>query len=185
MDAAITDSGDNLVPDDDWKRRIHFPKITKDRRTAFFDVDLPLPGGEGFREIRGTLGLQVSSGTDELDLGFKKLEAGQAGKEFGASIERFEPQDEEHTTLDLKLQVAMETIESIALVPAKGEPIELSQQGYSSSGDECTLTYMILGPIPKKAKLVARVAKNLQKLDVSFEVRDVDLLGRPRNVRTP
>lgn len=186
MDAAITDAGENLVPDDDWKRRIHFPKMTKDRRTAFFDVDLPLPEGcEGLQEVRGTLGLHVSSGTDEVDLGFKKLEAGQTGKEFGASIERLEPQDEERTTLDLKLMVAMETIESVVLRGAKGEEVPMSQNGYSSSGDECTLTYGIQGPIPKKPKLVARVAKNLQRVDVSFEVRDVDLLGRPRNRRTP
>jgi hypothetical protein len=40
--------------------------------------------------------------------------------------------------------------------------------------------YAIQGAIPKKAKLVARVIQNLQRIDVPFELRDVDLLGRPR-----
>jgi len=55
MDVAVTDAGDNLVPDDDWKRRISFPKLTSDRRSAFFDVELRLGDApvEGFREIRG------------------------------------------------------------------------------------------------------------------------------------
>jgi len=82
--------------------------------------------------------------------------------------------------LDLKLQVSMEMIDGIRMVSAKGEEIPVSQQGYSSSGDECTLTYVVEGAIPKKVKLVARLAKNLQRLEVPFEIRDVDLLGRPR-----
>lgn len=182
MDAAVTVAGENLVPDDDWKRRISFPKMTKDRRTAFFDVEFPLPDGElgGFREIRGSLQVVVSSDVEEVDLGFKKLEAGEAGKQFGASIERFEPQDEERTTLEIKFQIAMERIESLALQAPKGDAVVLSQQGYSSSGDECVLTYGIEGPIPKKAKLVAKVSKKVQQLEIPFEVRDVDELGRPK-----
>jgi len=182
MDVAVTDAGDNLVPDDDWKRRISFPKLTSDRRSAFFDVELRLGDApvEGFREIRGTLSVFASSGTEEVDLGLKKLEAGAEGTVCGAVIERFEPQDEERTVLDLKLQVSMEMIDGIRMVSAKGEEIPVSQQGYSSSGDECTLTYVVEGAIPKKVKLVARLAKNLQRLEVPFEIRDVDLLGRPR-----
>jgi hypothetical protein len=181
MDAAITDAGENLVPDDDWKRRISFPHLTKDRRTAFFDIELPVPtpGVEGFREIRGLLMVQVSSGSEEVDLGFKKLEQGAAGKEFGALIEQFEPEDE-RTRIDLKLHLATEAIESITLVGAKGEEVPMSQMGSSSSGDECVLTYSIEGAIPKKVKLVARVAKNLQRIDVPFDLRNVDLLGRSR-----
>lgn len=181
MDVAVTVAGENLVPDDDWKRRISFPKVTNDRRTAFFDVEFPLPDGgvDGFREIRGALQVLVSLRIEEVDLGFKKLEAGEEGKQFGAVIERFEPQDEERTMLDLKLQIGMERIESLALQAPKGEPRVLPQHGYSSSGDECTLTYLIEGPIPKKAKLVARVATQLQQLEVPFAVRDVDALGRP------
>jgi hypothetical protein len=181
MESAITDAGENLVPDDDWKRRISFPHLTKDRRTAFFDVEVPVPapGIEGFREMRGILSVQVSSGSEEVDLGFKKLEAGAEGKEFGALIERIEPEDE-RTRLDLKLQIAMEAIESIVLVGTKGAEIPMSQQGSSSSGDECVLTYSIEGEIPKKIKMVARVARNLQRIDVPFELRNVDLLGRPR-----
>lgn len=182
MDAAITVAGENLVPDDDWKRRISFPKMTSDRRTAFFDVEFPLPDGgvDGFQEIRGVLQVMVSTGVEELDLGFKKLEAGEEGKRFGAVIERFEPQDEERTMLDLKLQISMERIQSLMLKAPKTEPVTLAQHGYSSSGDECTLTYVIPGAIPKKATLVAQVSTNIQQLELPFEVRGVDALGNPK-----
>src|SRR5882672_2709473 len=182
MDAAITDAGENLVPDDDWQRRIHFPKLTKDRRSAYFDVDVKLGAApvDGFREIRGTLSILSSEGTEDIDLGFKKVEAGAKGTKFGASIERFEPENEERTTMDLKLMVAMETLDGLKIVTPKGEELPVTQNGYSSSGDECTLTFTISGAIPKKVKLLAQVSKNLQKLEVPFEIRDVDLLGRPR-----
>lgn len=182
MDAAVPDAGGNLVPDDDWKRRIHFPKITKDRRTAYFDVEFPLPdgGADGFSEIRGTLDVQVSSGMEDVDLGFKKLETGAAGSECGAVIERLEVQDEERATLELKLQISMERLQSLSLAAPKKEPVALYQNGYSSSGEECTLTYTIEGAIPRKAKLVARMATNLHRVTLPFVVRDVDALGRSR-----
>ena len=182
MECAITDAGDDLVPDDDWKRRISFPKLTKDRKSAFFEIELrPGEGSvDGFKEIRGVVSIMVSDGAEDVDLGFKKLEAGAAGTAFGATIERFEPESEERTAVDLKLLISMDTIESIRLLSAKGEELPFQQQGYSSSGDECTLNCSIEGAIPKKAKLVARVAKNLQRLDVPFAIENVDLLGRPR-----
>jgi hypothetical protein len=182
METALTDAGDNLVPDDDWKRRISFPKLTNDRRSAIFEIELRLGDApvEGFRELRGTVSIFASSGTEDVDLGFKKLEAGAAGKEYGATIERFEPQDEQRSTLDIKLLVSMERIDGIRLVTAKGEELPVSQQGYSSSGEECTLTYVLEGAVPKKFKLIARVAKDLHRLEVPFEIRDVDLLGRTR-----
>jgi hypothetical protein len=182
METAITDAGANLVPDDDWQRRISFPKLTNDKRSAFFDIELRLGDGpvEGFKEIRGQVSIFASSGTEDVDLGFKKLEAGAAGKEHGATIERYDVQDEQRATLDIKLLVSMERIAGITLVTAKGEEIPVSQQGYSSSGDECTLTYVVEGVVPKKFKLIARMAKDLHRLEVPFEIRDVDLLGRPR-----
>jgi hypothetical protein len=182
MDAAITDAGDNLVPDDDWKRRISFPKMTKDRRTAFFDVEFPLPrpGVDGFKEIRGILSVNTTSGAEEIDLGFKKLEAGAEGKELGAVIENLDPQ-EESTTLGIRLNISKDLLEALALVGPKGDAAPMSERGYSSSGDQCQVEYAIEGAIPKKAKLVARVIRNLQRIDVPFEVRDVDLLGRSRS----
>jgi hypothetical protein len=181
MDAAIPDSGENLVPDDDWKRRISFPKMTNDRKTAFFDIEFPLPepAVEGFKEIRGLLSVNTTSGAEEVDLGFKKLEAGAEGKELGAVIETLDPQ-EESTTLGIRLQVSKDLIESLALVGPKGEAAPMSERGYSSSGDQCQVEYSIEGAIPKKAKLIARVIRNLQRIDVPFELRNVDLLGRPR-----
>lgn len=182
MEAAITDAGASLLPEDEWQRRISFPKLTKDRRSVFFDVEVRLGDGpvDGFRELRGVVSILASQGSEEIDLGFKKLEAGAAGTALGATIERFEPEGEERTAVDLKLLVAMDTVESIRLVNAKGAEIPFVQNGYSASGDEYTLTCAIEAAVPKKAKLLARVAKNLHRVDVPFEIRNVDLLGRPR-----
>lgn len=182
METAITDAGVNLVPEDDWQRRISFPKLSSDKRSAIFEIEVR-PGDdpvEGFKELRGQISISASSGMEDVDLGFKKLEAGAEGKEHGATIERFEPEDEQRTVLDLKLRVSMDLIEGVRLLSAKGEELPLSQRGYSSSGEECTLTYVLEGAVPKKFKLIARMAKNLHRLEVPFEIRDVDLLGRAR-----
>jgi len=182
LEALADAEGKNLLPESDWDRRIHFPKLTKDGNGAYFDVTVKADPSalEGFREIRGLLTVLVAGEAQDVDLGFGALESGAEGKEFGARIERLEPQDEERTALDLKLLIAHERVQNMALVAGKGKEIAMSQQGYSACNDEVTFNYVIEGKLPKKARLVARVAKDVRTYYVPFGAENVDLLGRPR-----
>lgn len=181
LDAATTDAGENLAPDDEWKRRINFPKLTSDGRSVFFDIDLPLPPPEtaGFREIRGAMTFRVSSGSEDVDLGLSSLEQGTEGSAFGAKIERFESDGERHS-LDLHLEVPREQVEAIALLDGPGDAIPFRQNGYSAMNDVVTFTYGFEGELPGRPRLVARIAKNLQSVEIPFVVENVDLTGRPR-----
>jgi len=181
IDAAIVDTGENLAPDDDWKKRINFPKLTKDRRSVYFDIDLPLPpeGATGFREIRGMMSCRVASGSEDIDLGLSSLEPGTEGKALGARIERFESDEDRHT-LELRVALPREQVEAVALLDGPGNATPLDENGYSAVNDEVTFTYGFRGELPEKPRLVARIAKNLQTYEVSFVIENVDLAGRPR-----
>lgn len=182
LEAAAAFDGRDLLPSDDWDRRIHFPKLTKDGATAFFDVNLRIPPGEidGFREIRGVVAVQVAGEAVDVDLGIPKLEAGAEGTELGARIERLEAQDEERTGLDLRLAVGVDRVLGVSLRGAKDAEIPMERNGYSSSGDECTLTFTVEGKLPKKPMLTARVVREIRTWLVPFALENVDLLGRPR-----
>lgn len=182
IDAVVTDTGENLAPEDEWKRRISFPKLTKDRRSVFFDLDLPLPpeGAAGLREIRGIITCRVSGGSEDVDLGLASLEAGTEGAQFGARIERFESDEDRHS-LELRVQLPMDQVEALALRDGQGNAIALDQNGYSAVNDEVTFTYGFRGEIPDKPRLVARIAKDIQTFEVPFVIENVDLLGRPRS----
>jgi hypothetical protein len=67
----------------------------------------------------------------------------------------------------------------VELADKTGQAVELNRSGYSSSGDECTLTLDGEVPLKPGAKLRARVLADLKELEVPFQAGPVDLLGRP------
>ncbi len=186
IDAVVTDDGSNLTPDDEWKRRISFPKLTSDRTTAFFDIDLPADREiGGFKEIRGALSCVISSGSSDLDLGFATLEPGATSDKLEASLPRVEPSGESETTLDLHVAVSRQNVESFALFNEAGEQMESTQTGYSSSSEESTLTYVVRGEWSGKGRIVLRVATELTRCSVPWSIENVDVLGRPRGGSAP
>lgn len=179
---VLTDAaGRNLLPESEWDRKIHFPSLAKDGITAYFDVKVGADPSslEGFLAIQGVLTVLVTDKAEDVDLGFESLEAGAEGKELGARIERLEAGDDGHTALDLRLGIARERVEKVSLFPAKGKELPMTRQGYSSCNDEVTFTYDIGRKLPKKGRLVARVAKEVRTFLVPFAVSNVDLTGRP------
>ncbi len=180
---GLTDAdGNSLLPESDWDRRIHFPKVTKDGGTAYFDITLKVDPAtlDGFLEIRGVLTVLVAGATEDVDLGIASLEAGAEGGTLGARIERLETDDEDRTTLDLHLTIARERVEKVSLVTGRGAEFPMSPQGYSACNDEVTFSYAIEGKPPKKARLVARVAKEIRTFLVPFSIGNVDPFGAPR-----
>lgn len=180
LDSAIADDGAELAPEDDWGRRIHFPKMTKDHATAFFDVELkPNAPVTGLKSIEGSLKVVVANRKEEVDLGFKKLAAEEAGSKLGATLNSINDEGEQ-TRFELGLKVSKDAVEDIAVLDAKGKRLPTSINGYSSSGDECQLSIVVEGKLPAKGRLTARVATDLQAYDVLWKIENVDGLGNPR-----
>jgi hypothetical protein len=182
LEAFILGDGTDATPSDEWDRRIHFPKLTKDGRTLFCEVSVKLPElpPDSIREIRGAVRVQVATREEEVELGFPALKAGAQGKAFDAVLERCETEEDGRLRIELRLALAMERVRTVELVDKKGQAVELNRSGYSSSGDECTLTLDGEVPLKPGAKLRARVLADLKELEVPFQAGPVDLLGRPR-----
>lgn len=182
LEAFVADDGTDLLPESEWDRRCSFPKLTKDGTTFLCDLSVKFPETmpAGIREIRGVVRVQVATATEEVDLGFPELAAGVEGSQCGARLERCETGEEGRTSIDLRLGIAMERVQSLALVDENGSAAELNRNGYSSSGDECTLNLDSDVALQPGMKLKARVMSELKFYDVPFAVEDVDLLGRPR-----
>ncbi|HEX7901528.1 MAG TPA: hypothetical protein VF950_27460 [Planctomycetota bacterium] len=181
VEAFILDDGTDLTPADDWDRRIHFPKLTKDGRTVYCEVEVKqLPEAAGIREIRGVVRVQVATATEEVDLGFPELATGAQGSMFNAALERCETGEDGRTSIEVRLDLAMERIQSLAIVDENGSAAELNRGGYSASGDQCTLTLDSDAALVPGMKLKARVMADIKYYEVPFAVENVDLLGRPR-----
>lgn len=178
-DSALTDDGVELAPNDEWHRRIAFPKLTKDGTTVYFDVDLPLPPptSRGLRSLSGRAQCRIGLGEETVDLGFDELVAGTPGKVGGAHLTRIDGEDG-RWTIEVQLQIARDRVLAMFL-EADGTATELRQCGYSSCNDECSLTYDLEGELPPDARLTARLVTEVQPVEVPFALPAVDWLGRP------
>lgn len=180
LDAAVADDGTDLTPADEWSRRISFPKLSEDGLTVWFDVDLPPPPDDsgGLQELRGRVLVLQSRGEEEFDLGFAALVDGEPGTCFSAQLVRCS--DNEGTwTCEIQLQVARDRIRALLL--RNGDEVqELTQRGYSSCNDECTVEYAYEGLPETGARLCAVMATDLVPLEVPFVLPPIDWLGRTR-----
>lgn len=182
LEAFVLEDGSDVTPPEDWDRRISFPKLSKDGRTVLLDVDLKQipPEAAGVREIRGRVRVQVATAAEEVDLGFPELATGAQGSLFDAVLERCETAEDGRTSIELRLNLAMERIASLALVDENGSAAELNRNGYSAGGDQCTLNLDSEFALQPGMKLKARVMSDLKYYEVPWAVTNVDLLGRPK-----
>ncbi len=173
LETAVADDGSDLLPESEWSRRISFPSLSEDKTHVMFDARLALPGPgvKGIREVSGHLQFTVASGTKEVDLGFAKLAAGAAGKEFEAHVESLDGQN-----LELKLSLSPDDIKALFLVVG-GNKTELNRRGYSGFNDSYTYTFESEQGFPPKAKLVVETYADLQTFNAPFKVGPLTLLG--------
>ena len=178
---ALTDTGEDLLPREEFEREIHFPRLSEDKTAITFDVPLLLPGPKaaGIKEISGTLVYTVADKTIDVDLGIHMFAKGAKGKAHEAEIENAEAGDE-GAEVSLKIALAMDAIASIDFFDDKGMKLPSTRQGYSSSGDESTIQFGIKGKLPKKGKIVAKLYDEPKTYEAPFKITDIDLLGRAK-----
>jgi hypothetical protein len=179
LETAIDADGNDLTPADEWDRRVHFPKLTKDGRTAYLDIHLaPPPGVRGLQLLQGRLRCLHSCGSETVDLGFDRLGPEATGTVHGARILRLEHDDGGQAVLEVQLQVARGRVLGAVLRLPDGE-LPLTPAGYSSCNDECSLTYHIDGEVPPDARLEFSFATELTYSDFAFRLEQIDWLGQP------
>jgi len=178
---AVADTGENLLPKEEFEREISFPRLSEDKTAITFDVQLAVPGPKvaGIREISGTLTYTVADKIVDADLGIGAYAKGTKGKLHGAEIENVEAGDDAGE-VSLKIGLPLETIASVDFYDEKGAKLQSSRQGYSSSGDECSIQFSIRGVLPKKGKIVAKLYDSPKTYEAPFKITNVDLLGRSK-----
>jgi len=183
VEKALTNTGANLLPTRDWDRRIRFARLSKDRRTAVFDIELLLPdeGAAALEELAGTIEYLTASGVKNVDLGVMTLEVGTKASELGANISSIEidPYRNNAATVGLTLDVAPEQIESLELYGADGAKLQVNQRGHISVGGATTIKFSVDGQMPQKAKIVLNVFEGLRKNELAFRIMGISLAGLP------
>jgi len=180
---ALSDTGEDLLPKGDFRRTIHFPRLSKDKAAVTFDVPVGLPSAKarGFKEISGLLTYVVAGKTKEVDLGIGLFQSGAKGKELGSEIEKIEdhPFEKGKKSLSLKIAAAQDSIQSVTFYDESGKKLAVESSGWSGFNDQVTYSYTFKAAPPAKGRIVAQVYDDRKSFEVPFRVADLDLLGRP------
>lgn len=180
VETATADDGTSLLPDSDWNRKVHFPKLAKDKTAAILEYKLnpPASGVKGLKELSGHVQYRVSSGTKEIDLGLDGLKAGATGTNLNAEIksigEGWQKKGEQEMSLHLKINP--DGIKSLSLV-ADGAKTVLTQRGYSGGNGAYDFNYESKTNFPANGRLVAEVYDKMQTFEAPFKLENISLLG--------
>jgi hypothetical protein len=179
---AVTDNGQELVSEEEWDRKISFPKVSKDKRKVIFDVKLKVPNKHATQidQLKGTLIYVTSQDTETIDLGINAFVEGEEGNALNAVIEGLG--ESQWSTgkeqMDLRLDVPVDTVREIRIYDGQGNPVEFSQ-GYSSFNDIVTFNLTAAeGGFPEEGRIEVLVHKGLEQFELPFALTDVGLLSR-------
>ena len=183
VDKAVADTGQSLLSEKQWDRRISFPRLSKDRKQVIFEAKMKVPGQDvrGLKELSGTLSYLTSSGTKETDLGTLALKKGTKGSVLGAEIVSVGPSkwQKNKQELQLKLQINKDAIKEIRLSDADGKPLPAKRTSASYSSNWVQLGLTRDQPFPESARIQLTLHDNLKKQVVRFTLKDITLAGRP------
>lgn len=180
---ATTDTGQSLLPESDWDRKIHFPRLGEDGRTVAFEAELAMPptGAKAIQAVEGVLEYQVAAGTKVEDLGLVDLKVGALGGAYGVSIVEIGPSERQQgkQTLVVKLDRAPAGLKAVRLQDAKGTPIETDETGRMTMNETVTIDLTHAGGFPAKGRIVLELHKDLKRYEVPWKIENVPLPKRP------
>ena len=183
LDTAIALDGSDLLPEQEWDRKINFPSLSRDHSVVVFDINLQAPGPEakGFKEISGSLKYSVGTGSTNIDLGITEIRPGAQGSAFGAEIKSIKPGFGENggQDLEIKLRIDPQTIISVKAIGTDGQEIPLGRRGYSGYNDEYTYTFNTKATLSPNARLIVQQYADVKKYSIPFKLANLTLLGQP------
>ena len=180
---ALTNNGKSLMPEDEWDRKVRFGRLSKDHKTAIFDVELLLPdqGTLGLEELAGTLEYLTATGTKDVDLSLLALKPGAKASQLDAQISSisFDPYQNNAPIVALTLNVPGDNVESIELYDKSGRILQITQYGTVTHGNAATIKFFVDGEFPAEARIVVHIFEGLQKHNLPFTIKAISIAGLP------
>lgn len=181
LEKAVTDIGQDLLPETDWDKEIKYPRLSQDKTIVNFDVKMKLPDKKAklIKELSGTLEYISSEGTEKKDLGIKALKQGSQGNYLHASITAIKENtwQKDSYILDLNLNLTKDELKSISFLDDQGNRLSVKESGYFGSGNNMTtFSYSLEGQYPDKGRIEVEIFKT-KKYIIPFKLKNIALTG--------
>jgi hypothetical protein len=174
---AITDSGEDLLPEEKFWRMIHFPRLSESKDTVALDVSVKAPSADA-RRLKLVAGRMIYTTGHEVGahkLSLSALRTGTEDSALGAEIAVSENPFGDGN-LSLRLDVEPEQVESITLLDGQGKEIAMDRTGWHGSGGSTVFSLFITGQLPAEGEIVVKTFADFTSYEVEFQVGEVDLL---------
>lgn len=183
---AVTDSGQDLLPEEEWNRKIDFPKLSKDKKAAVFNIKLSVPDkdAKGLAELSGALHYFKFIGTKKIDLGIMDFEDDTKSKVDGFSIKSIKKKpgawEKGNTYMHIGINLLRGSIKDVKLYREDGTEIKTFFAGSSYMKDRL-INYNIRtkGEFPPRGRIVFEVLDGITKHEIPFKLTNISLLGQP------
>ena len=183
LTVATASTGENLLPERDWDKKLSFPRLSKDKTKTVFEVKFKMPGASvtGLKELSGELEYLLGGTAKTVDLGFDSLQAGSVGKQFDATIKSVKTSQwqKEKEGLELRIELPKHVIKSVTFYDATGAKLPAEKGSTSWSDENTTLEYTLSSKWPAKGRVVLEMYDGMKKYKVPFSLKDISLTGQP------
>ena len=179
---AVADNSVSLLPKREWDRKIRFARLSKDGKTAIFDIKLQLPDQSvlGLDELSGTLEYETASGVKNVDLGAIDFKSGAMGADLGAKISSIEvdPYGNNPTIVGLAVQTTPESVRSVEVYDGAVK-LEVTRRGHLSVGGTTIIKFSVGSKLPSRGRIVLNILEQSEKNELSFRIMRISLAGQP------
>ena len=183
LEKAQTNTGKSLLPEHSWQCRIKLVRLSTDRRTAVFDVELALPdyNVKVIEELSGNLEYVIAGADKELDLGVMPMKSGARGQALNAVISAIkeDPYGNNPTILSLALDMPAEALKSASFLANGTTKLSVNSAGHTSVADRTTFKFAVKDQIPQQARIVLTIHDNFQRGVMPFRITRISLTGEP------
>ena len=184
VEKATADTGQDLLPVEEWDRNIHWPKLTKDGKGVRFEVMLLVPDDnvKGLAELSGSFGFLKSTGTKEVDLGMMDFKDGAQSKVEGFSISSVKTNDwdKDNEKMTLRVDLLRGAFKGAKFYGENGEELEVSKGSKSFSNDRLmSIHFKIKGSFPERGRIVLETLTDVSKHRIGFKLSNISLIGVP------
>ena len=180
LETAVTDNGENILPEKAFSREFPFPRLDDDKTTVKqmdMQIKAPSSAAKSIKEMSGYLLYSVSQGTKTVDLGITELAAGSKGTELRAGIT--EVKDDKWNPgfqkMEIEVGIKSESIKAVKLLDVSGKEIVLERSNIGGFFDKATITLSVKGVFPKTGGIKLEIHDNIKQFKTPFVIKDIPL----------
>ncbi len=175
---AVSKAGENLLPENTWERKIHFPVISKDGKETLLNVNLKLPEkSKVVKEIEGEIEFVYGGNkVEEINSGIENFKEGEKGSFSNCRIlknkkSKWQPGKFQ---IDIECEIPRYRVKDIKFYDLEGNLIKSRIVGTMSMNEKTTFS-CILDRKVESGKIVFVVYKDIFKKKENFVLKNIKI----------